>query len=150
MISLSQQYKLGNPLDNSKNLGPMVKASAANFVRKQIAQAGRHSFLLFNILGGRLQPPHFPLLVEKGAVPLIDTSLFPEDRVGTPYMAPQVLVNVNHTMDVMMDESFGPVIGIMKVSTDEEAVTLMNDSPFGLTASIWTNDTDAAIRIGDQ
>ena len=95
-------------------------------------------------------PHHFPLLVEKGAVPLIDTSLFPEDRVGTPYMAPQVLVNVNHTMDVMMDESFGPVIGIMKVSTDEEAVTLMNDSPFGLTASIWTNDTDAAIRIGDQ
>ena len=65
-------------------------------------------------------------------------------------MAPQVLVNVDHTMDVMMDESFGPVIGIMKVASDDEAVKLMNDSPFGLTASIWTSDTDAAIRIGDQ
>ena len=65
-------------------------------------------------------------------------------------MAPQVLVNVDHSMDVMMDESFGPVIGIMKVTSDEEAVKLMNDSPFGLTASIWTNDEEAAIRVGDQ
>jgi acyl-CoA reductase-like NAD-dependent aldehyde dehydrogenase len=50
---------------------------------------------------------------------------------------------------VMTEESFGPVIGIMKVRSDEEAVALMNDSPYGLTAAIWTTDEEAAIRIGD-
>jgi len=65
-------------------------------------------------------------------------------------MAPQVLVNVNHSMRVMTEESFGPVIGIMKVSSDEEAIRLMNDSEFGLTASIWTKDPDAAVAIGNE
>lgn len=126
-VELTKAYKLGNPLDKDTNLGPMVKTSAAEFVRKQIKQA-----------------------IEKGAKSLIDPSHFPADKVGTPYMGPQVLVDVNHTMEVMMDESFGPVIGIMKVSSDEEAIKLMNDSPFGLTASIWTNDEEAAVKIGDQ
>ena len=53
-------------------------------------------------------------------------------------------------MAVMREETFGPVAGIMKVSSDEEAVTLMNDSPYGLTASIWTTDEEAAIGIGDR
>ncbi|KAF7973825.1 hypothetical protein HWV62_14214 [Athelia sp. TMB] len=65
-------------------------------------------------------------------------------KLGDPTQAgtnlgPVVLVNVNHTMDVMMEETFGPVVGIQKVSGDEEAVKLMNDSPYGLTASVWTN-----------
>ena len=53
-------------------------------------------------------------------------------------------------MSVMRDESFGPVIGIMSVKSDDEAIALMNDSPYGLTASVWTSDQDAAIRIGEQ
>ena len=65
-------------------------------------------------------------------------------------MAPQVLTGVDHSMSVMKDESFGPVVGIMRISSDEEAVYLMNDSPFGLTASIWTNDIAASRDIGPQ
>ena len=65
-------------------------------------------------------------------------------------MAPQALVNVDHSMKVMMEETFGPVVGIMKVRDDAEAIRLMNDSPYGLTASIWTRDMDAAERIGAE
>jgi acyl-CoA reductase-like NAD-dependent aldehyde dehydrogenase len=122
-----QQYRLGNPLDPDVTLGPMVKASAADFVRDQIQQA-----------------------VGAGAQPLIDPATFPEDEPGTPYLAPQVLVGVDHSMRVMNEESFGPVIGIMKVRDDEEAVNLMNDSAFGLTASVWTSDPGAAVAIGDR
>jgi acyl-CoA reductase-like NAD-dependent aldehyde dehydrogenase len=70
--------------------------------------------------------------------------------VGTPYLGPSVLVDVDHSMRVMTEESFGPVIGIARVNGDAEAVGLMNASTYGLTASIWTNDTDAALTIGDQ
>ena len=65
-------------------------------------------------------------------------------------MAPQVIVDVDHSMDLMVEENFGPVVGIMKIAGDAEAVKLLNDSPYGLTASIWTADEDAAIAIGDQ
>ncbi|HEY9347774.1 MAG TPA: aldehyde dehydrogenase family protein, partial [Inquilinus sp.] len=75
---------------------------------------------------------------------------FAADKAGTPYLAPQVLTGVDHSMRVMTEESFGPVVGIMKVASDEEAVRLMNDSPYGLTASVFTRDVDAAIAIGDQ
>ena len=77
-------------------------------------------------------------------------AIFPADREGTPYLAPQVLVDVDHAMQVMTEETFGPVVGIMPVESDEEAIRLMNDSRYGLTASIWTADADAALRIGDR
>ena len=126
-VELTRKYRLGNPMAADTNLGPMVRASAADFVRGQVADA-----------------------VKAGARSLIDPSEFPADKPGTPYMAPQVLVDVDHSMRVMTEESFGPVIGIMKVSSDEEAVALMNDSEFGLTASVWTTDADAAIAVGDR
>ena len=121
------EYRLGNPLEAGVTIGPVVKASAADFVRGQIAEA-----------------------VAAGARTLIDPSAFPADAPGTPYLAPQVLVDVDHSMRVMTEESFGPVVGIMSVRDDDEAVERMNDSPFGLTASIWTRDEGAAIRIGDR
>lgn len=125
--SLTSAYVLGDPLDNATTLGPLVNKKAADFVRGQIADA-----------------------VAAGAQPLIDANLFDRDTGQDAYVAPQVLVGVDHTMSVMKDESFGPVVGIMPVADDEEAVALMNDSPFGLTASVWTEDIDAAKLLGAQ
>jgi len=126
-VELTKQYRLGNPLSPETTLGPMVRTGAADFVRQQIADA-----------------------VARGARPLIDPAGFPADKAGTPYLAPQVLVDVDHRMAVMTEETFGPVVGIMPVKDDEEAIALMNDSRYGLTASIWTADADAALRIGDR
>lgn len=81
---------------------------------------------------------------------MIDTKNFSLDRPGSAYLGPQILTNVNHTMRVMIEESFGPVVGIMKVKSDEEAIRWMNDSQYGLTAAIWTQDQDAAVRIGNE
>jgi len=127
LVELTRQYRLGNPLDENTNLGPVVKSSAAGFIRGQVDEA-----------------------VGQGARALIDPAQFPANEDGTPYLAPQVLVDVDHTMRVMTEETFGPVVGIMKVESDEQAIELMNDSEFGLTASIWTRDLEAAERIGER
>jgi acyl-CoA reductase-like NAD-dependent aldehyde dehydrogenase len=124
---LTRGYVLGDPLDPETTLGPMVKAEAAGFVRGQIEAAKR-----------------------AGAKAHIDPAGFPADRENSPYMAPQVLSNVNHQMAVMTEESFGPVVGLMPVADDKEAIGLMNDSPYGLTAAIWTEDVAAAERIGRE
>ena len=126
-IAVTQQYRLGNPTDANTNLGPMVRSSAADFVRAQIAEA-----------------------VAQGAKSLVDEAAFPASQVGTAYLSPHVLVNVNHNMRVMREESFGPVVGIMAVQDDDEAIRLMNDSDFGLTASIWTQDALAAEALAGQ
>jgi acyl-CoA reductase-like NAD-dependent aldehyde dehydrogenase len=104
-----------------------VRADAAGNVRTQIREA-----------------------VSMGARTLIDGKRFPADAVGTPYLAPQVLVNVDHRMTIMREETFGPAVGIMRVQDDLEATRLMNDSRYGLTASVWTLDEDAAMRIGER
>jgi len=85
-----------------------------------------------------------------GAQTLVDARRFPADDPATPYLAPQVLVNVDHRMTIMREETFGPAVGIMKVQDDLEAIRLMNDSRYGLTASVWTQDADAALRIGER
>ena len=126
-VALSKQYVLGNPLEKETTLGPMVRTSAASFAQNQIKRA-----------------------VKKGATTLIDPKDFAAHQTGTPYMAPQVLINVNHSMKVMTEESFAPLVGIMPVKDDDEAIQLMNDSQYGLTASIWTQDIDQAIEIGNQ
>jgi acyl-CoA reductase-like NAD-dependent aldehyde dehydrogenase len=123
--ALAGDYRLGNPLDPSTNLGPMVRSSAATFVRSQIREA-----------------------IEGGARPLLDEQQFAASVEGTPYLAPQLLVDVHHGMSVMHEESFGPVAGIIKVGDDDEAVVGMNDSTFGLSASVWTRDVDAARALG--
>lgn len=125
--ALTRQYVLGNPLDEATTLGPLVTPAAADFVRGQIAEA-----------------------MAQGAKALIEPQAFPADVPGSAYLGPQVLVDVSHQMSVMRDESFGPVVGIMPVEGDVEAIALMNDSEFGLSASIWTQDLAAAERLGNE
>ena len=126
-VAEARRYVLGHPLDPETTIGPMVTAAAADFARGQVAEA-----------------------VAQGGRVLVGDVDFPASNPGTPYLAPTVLVDVDHSMRVMSEETFGPVIGIMKVGSDDEAVGLMNDSDYGLTASIWTADTDAAMAIGDR
>ncbi len=125
-VAIVSQYKLGNPLDKETTLGPLAHDRFSQDIRAQINEA-----------------------IAMGATPMIDGDLFPEDNGGA-YLAPQILTNVTHDMRIMMDETFGPAVGIMKVSTDEEAISLMNDSEFGLTASLWTKDIERAKDIADQ
>ncbi|WP_367606960.1 aldehyde dehydrogenase family protein [Legionella sp. W05-934-2] len=124
---LVNQYRLGPADDPSVTLGPMVSAQAADFVRKQIQEA-----------------------IKSGATPLIDPTHFDHDKPGTAYLAPQILVNINHQMRIMQEETFGPVVCVMAVDSDEEAIYLMNDSQYGLTASVFSEDIDAAVAIGEQ
>jgi acyl-CoA reductase-like NAD-dependent aldehyde dehydrogenase len=126
-VDLTKTYVLGNPLDEATTLGPMAHARFAKTVRDQTAQA-----------------------LAKGATAHIPASLFAADTGADAYLMPQVLTNVDHSMSVMMEESFGPVVGLMKVTDDAQAIRLMNDSPYGLTASIWTTDLQRAAEIGDQ
>ena len=126
-VALTNQYILGNPTDTNTTLGPIVRQRAADFVRKQVESA-----------------------VQAGANALIDSTTFKTSADNSLYIAPQILVNVNHSMDIMLEETFGPVMAIMKVKDDDEAIRLMNDSKYGLTASIWTQDVDSALQIGNQ
>ena len=126
-VDLTEQYLLGNPLDETTTLGPMVRSSAARHAQQQVLRA-----------------------IDQGANVLIDPKLFPAHDISGPYMAPQVVVDVTHRMDIMQEETFGPVVGIMQVKNDEQAVRLMNDSQYGLTASIWTQDMDRAIALGNR
>jgi acyl-CoA reductase-like NAD-dependent aldehyde dehydrogenase len=122
-VELTRKYRLGNPLEKETTIGPMVRTDAADNVRGQIRQA-----------------------VKKGAKALLKM----KDKPGSPYLPPEVLIDVDHGMTVMTEETFGPVVGIQAVKDDEEAIALMNDSRYGLTASIWTQDAEAALAIGDR
>ena len=123
-VKIVEGYKLGDPLDKNTTIGPMSHVRFAKEVRAQIDEA-----------------------VAAGASAHIARMDADDDGA---YLTPQILTNVTHDMRVMQDESFGPVVGIMKVGSDDEAVELMNDSQFGLTASLWTADVTRAQAIGDR
>lgn len=121
-------YVLGDPSDPKTNIGPVVSKRSAEAIRAHVKEA-----------------------VEKGAkdaTPENETfkSLPPDGN----FVAPTLLTNVTHEMAVMTEETFGPVIPIMKVQNDREAIKLMNDSQFGLTASIWTKDVQKGHELADD
>ena len=124
---LIHQYQLGRPEDPATTLGPLAKASASDSIRGQIQDA-----------------------LQSGATHHIDPKKFCLDAPGTPYLAPQLLTDVHHKMRIMREETFGPVMTVMPVKSDSEAIALMNDSDFGLTASVFTQDLAAAEQIGNQ
>ena len=126
-VELTRRYVLGNPADPETTLGPVVRTAAARQIRAQVAAS-----------------------IAAGARAAIDEREFRASDAATPYLAPQILVDVNHSMPVMREEIFGPVVGIMPVAGDDEAVRLMNDSPYGLTAAVWTADAQAALALGQR
>lgn len=119
-------WQLGDPLDQQTTLGPVVTQAAANRIRQQLHEA-----------------------VNAGAT--LHQGRYPE-RLDLPgnYLPAQVLTGIDHTMPLMREETFGPVVGVMAVDGDDQAVALMNDSDYGLTSSVWTGDGAAAERIGAQ
>jgi len=126
-IEWVEALKLGRPDDPETTLGPVVRGSAADFLREQAREA-----------------------IAQGARPAIDSAAYPLDQPGSPYLAPQVLLDVDHRMRVMTEESFGPIVGIQKVASDLEAIGLMNDSIYGLTAAIFTRDYELGIELGER
>tara|TARA_Y100000741_G_scaffold124833_1_gene94090 strand:- start:806 stop:2185 length:1380 start_codon:yes stop_codon:yes gene_type:complete len=125
--NFTEKYILDDPLKKETNLGPVVRLSAAQFIRNQIKDA-----------------------ISNGAKDIIDKNNFNISKDNNCYVSPSVLINVDHSMKFMMDETFGPSVGIMKVSNEKEAEELMNDSPYGLTASIWTKDKEFALKFGKK
>ncbi len=126
-IKITNQYVLGNPLESETTLGPMVSFKASNEVRKQIQRA-----------------------IADGAITHIDEKQFPMANEETAYLAPQILTNLNHGMEFMREEIFGPAVGIMKVNSDNEAIDLINNSQYGLTGSIWTKNTDKGLELANN
>jgi acyl-CoA reductase-like NAD-dependent aldehyde dehydrogenase len=127
LVEVARGHRLADPTDPETTLGPLVQPAAADFVRGQIRDS-----------------------LAAGAHAHVDPKAFTRDAPGAAYLAPQVLTGVDHTMRIMTEETFGPAVGVMRVASDDEAIRLMNDSRYGLTAAIWTSDADAAIRIGDR
>ncbi len=123
---MTVEYNIGDPRNEEVTIGPMVRVSNAKKVQDHINDA-----------------------LSKGARSIIDPSTFPS-HLGLPYLTPHILVDVDHSMDIMTQETFGPVAAIMKVSDDDEAIDLINDSKYGLTASIWSADNDKVFELADR
>lgn len=123
-----RKYKLGDPLSTGTTLGPMAQPDAPQKLAAQVEEA--------RAKGGR---------VLCGGTPV-------HDAAGKGrFFDPCLVVEASHAMHgLMVEESFGPIVGVQKVADDDEAIRLMNDSPYGLTAAIWTRDQERAFRVGSQ
>ena len=125
--SFTEKYILDDPLKAETNLGPVVKLSAAQSIRSQVKEA-----------------------ISNGAKDIVEKTNFKISEESNCYVSPSVLIDVDHNMNFMMEETFGPTVGIMKVNNEDEAVQLMNNSPYGLTACIWTSDKEFAEKFGPR
>lgn len=127
LVSVLNGYKLGDPFDKTTNIGPVVSTKSARAIAEQVKDAE-----------------------DKGARNLTPDVFSAGSKLGETFVRPEILADCSHKMRVMMEETFGPIIPVMKVSGDGEAVSLMNDSEFGLTASIWTKDVETGQRLAEQ
>ncbi len=125
--SITEKYILGNPLEENTNLGPVVRMNAAKYIRSQVSQA-----------------------LNYGAKNIINPNKFKADDGINCYVGPSALIEVDHSMEFMKEETFGPTVGIMKVKNEKDAINLMNDSAYGLTASVWTSDKEFAQDMGSK
>jgi acyl-CoA reductase-like NAD-dependent aldehyde dehydrogenase len=123
LVEEAKKWTIGHPINDKAMIGPVVTALAADRIRGQVESA---------VAGGAR-------LLHSG-----------ETNLGTTYVPAQVLVDVDHSMSIMRDELFGPVACIQGVDGDAEAIALMNDSTFGLSASIWTQDIDKGLDLLDE
>ena len=123
-VQTVKSFVVGDPLDPQTYLGPITREAHLSFLEQQVADARQKGATL--LLGGqRIKRPGF-------------------------YFEPTVFTDVNHTMSLMREETFGPLIGIQKVQNDEEAIQLMNDTPYGLTSSVYTQDRSKVEQILSQ
>ena len=121
-------YKLGDPLDPNTHVGPVISQKSLATIKAHINDA-----------------------LSKGAKDMTpENATFDSLPPQGNYIKPTLLTHVTHQMDVMTEETFGPVIPVMKVRDDEEAIAMMNDSQFGLTASIWTKDIVLGQTLAEQ
>ena len=125
--TFTEKYILDDPLKSETNLGPVVKLSSAQSIRSQVKEA-----------------------ISNGAKDIISKTNFKISDESNCYVSPSILIDVDHTMNFMMEETFGPTVGIMRVNNEDQAAQLMNDSPYGLTACIWTSDKDFAEKFGQR
>ena len=120
-VGVVKGFKIGDPEDAATYIGPLARKEQLLVLDEQVADAlGRGARLL---TGGR------------------------RAAQGGAYFEPTVLSGASNEMRVMRDESFGPIIGIARVTSDDEAVALMNDTDYGLTAGVYSRDTERALRI---
>lgn len=121
-------YKIGDPFDTETQIGPVISLKSAENIRAQVGEAEKSH-------GGKI---------------LVGADYFPKNLEAS-FVAPTVIVfDTNTPATVLQDETFGPVIPIVKVSGDEEAVELINDSEYGLTGSVWTTDLEKGEQLGDE
>jgi acyl-CoA reductase-like NAD-dependent aldehyde dehydrogenase len=125
-VKAVKSFAIGDPLDEKTYLGPLTRAAQLDVLEAQVADAKR-----------------------KGARVLTGGSRL-RGAGRRSYFAPTVLIDVNHRMAVMREESFGPIIGLMPVRDDAQAITLMNDTEYGLTAGVYTSDVKRARAILGQ
>ena len=142
-VAQANELVLGDPLDVHTTLGPMVSVKSADIARQQIRQAKKLGAVCHIDEGNFIINGQF---THKKDTPNKSIA----KQAHSNYLPPQVLTNVTHEMDIMSEESFAPVVGIMKVKDDAQAVQLINDSIYGLTASLWSKDQDTCILLGDQ
>ncbi|WP_119390042.1 aldehyde dehydrogenase family protein [Taklimakanibacter lacteus] len=121
------EVTIDHPIDARPYIGPVVSARAAQTIRTHIGDA-----------------------VARGARRVLAPGRSPTSLPGEAYVEPEMLVGTDHTMTVMREETFGPVVAIQTVRDDAEAIRLMNDSDYGLSASVWTADSDTGLKLLDE